>query len=181
MPEMYINSAFPSHAVCLPNFLSRTVRVSPRRIVWAGSAAAVRSSNLYAYSIAVLHGKCLQSVLLKNALLLVECHASAFCFLMSWCARSCFCLVLVRVWVCFDMLPWGVCTGLVKGFEALEGTSALCFQALMCSDVLLPCVWKGLEVFCCVSALCFERFWYVRRCFRLVPLKVSKRSEVLLH
>ena len=83
MPEMYINSAFPSHAVCLPNFLSRTVRVSPRRIVWAGSAAAVRSSNLYAYSIAVLHGKCLQSVLLKSALLLVECHASAFCFLMS--------------------------------------------------------------------------------------------------
>ena len=79
-PKMYINSAFPSHAVCLPNFLSRTVRVSPRRIVWAGSAAAVRSSNLYAYSIAVLHGKCLQSVLLKSALLLVECHASAFCF-----------------------------------------------------------------------------------------------------
>ena len=80
MPEMYINIAYPSHAVCLPNFLSRTVRVSPRRIVWAGSAAAVRSSNLYAYSIAVLHGKCLQSVLLKSALLLVECHASAFCF-----------------------------------------------------------------------------------------------------
>ena len=52
------------------------------------------------------------------------------------------------------MLPSGV----VKGFEVLEGASALCFQALMCSDVLLPFVWKGLEVFCCVSALCFERF-----------------------
>lgn len=50
------------------------------------------------------------------------------------------------------MLPSGV----VKGFEVLEGASALCFQALMCSDVLLPCV--CLEVFCCVSALCFERF-----------------------
>ena len=52
------------------------------------------------------------------------------------------------------MLPSGV----VKGFEVLECAAALCFQALMCSDVLLPCVWKGLEVFCCVSALCFERF-----------------------
>ena len=63
----------------------------------------------------------------------------------------------------------------------LEGTSALCFQALMCSDVLLPCVWKGLEVFCCVSALCFAMFGPVQRCFRLVSLKVSKRSAVLLH
>ena len=54
---------------------------SPRRIVWAGSAAAVRSSNLYVYSIVVLHGSCLQSVLSKSALLLADCHASAFCFL----------------------------------------------------------------------------------------------------
>ena len=46
----------------------------------------------------------------------------------------------------------------VKGFEVLGGASALCFKVLMCSDVLLPCVWKGLEVFCCASALRFERF-----------------------
>ena len=46
------------------------------------------------------------------------------------------------------MLPPGV----VKGFEVLGGASALCLKVLMCSDVLLPCVFKGFEMFGCASA-----------------------------
>ena len=43
-------SAFLERAVCLPNFLSRTVRVRLRRNAWAAPAAIVQSSNLCLYS-----------------------------------------------------------------------------------------------------------------------------------
>ena len=44
----------------------------------------------------------------------------------------------------------------VKGFEVLGGASELCFKVLMCSDVLLPCVFIGLEVFGFASAYWFS-------------------------